>query len=401
VTEPGRGGDTAQVQSEAAAEAGRGVPRDEQFRAIYRAEFDFVWAVARRFGVPAAALDDAVQEVFLTAFRRLDGLRYEVSPRAWLYAVTRKIASRHHRGSTRLARRVAAFAEVAVDASEAPHARHEAAQQLEQLLALLPRGTREVWEMTEVLGMSGPEIAGELQLPLNTVYSRLRLARAQLLAHSAASVADCVAAARRGEAPPAGAARRNWAMMLPVMGKGGGLATTAGAVVTGHPALAATLIAVGAAVVTMVVTTVVTTVGPGSSRGPAPTEQAPRVRVEAAPVRGELAAVAVSEAPRARDEVTPPRVVGSRDHLAAEVALLDRARALLAAGDPSSALAVLAGHAREFPAGALLDAREAARVEALCRQGQGAAAEERARQLFTSLPESLLARRFEHYVCTP
>ena len=40
--------------------------------------------------------------------------------------------------------------------------------------------------MTELLGMSGPEIAGELQLPLNTVYSRLRLARAQLLASSAA-----------------------------------------------------------------------------------------------------------------------------------------------------------------------------------------------------------------------
>jgi len=390
VTEPGRGGDTVQVQSETAIELAREVPREDQFRAIYRAEFEFVWAVARRFGVPAPALDDAVQEVFLTTFRRLDGLRYEVSPRAWLYAVTRKVASRYHRGTSRLARRVAALAEVTADAGEAPHARHEAAQLLERLLAQLPRGAREVWEMTELLGMSGPEIAGELQLPLNTVYSRLRLARAQLLASSAAeSVAGCVAASRREAAPPADAARRSWAVMLPMLGKVGGVTTIAGGLVASQTAMAVTLIAVGAAVVLAV--------APAGSRAPAPT----RAQVASEVVVSE--ARPAVQATVAAPELTPapPRQVAARDRLAAEVALIDRARAQLVAGASAAALVVLAQHAREFPDGALLDAREAARVEALCQQGERAEAEAGALRLFTRQPESLVARRFEHYVCAP
>ena len=56
--------------------------RTRQFHAIYRREFAFVWACARRLGIAPAVIDDAVQEVFLTAYRRLDHLRYEVSPRA-------------------------------------------------------------------------------------------------------------------------------------------------------------------------------------------------------------------------------------------------------------------------------------------------------------------------------
>ena len=81
----------------------------EQFHALYRGEFAFVWAAARRLGVPPGAVDDAVQDVFVTAYRRLDQLRFEVSPRAWLYGVTRRVASRYHRGAFRRRRRVAAL----------------------------------------------------------------------------------------------------------------------------------------------------------------------------------------------------------------------------------------------------------------------------------------------------
>src|SRR5262245_28756338 len=100
------------ILAETDPDAARADPRTEQFRAIYRAGFEFVWAVARRFGVPPAALDDVVQEVFLTAYRRLHELHFEVSARAWLYAVTRRVAGHHRRGAWRLARRVAAFAEL-------------------------------------------------------------------------------------------------------------------------------------------------------------------------------------------------------------------------------------------------------------------------------------------------
>jgi len=382
------------LQTQSEAEPSLDPPRDEQFRAIYRAEFEFVWAVARRFGVPPAALDDAVQEVFLAAFRRLDGLRYEVSPRAWLFTLARRVASRHHRTISRRSRGIAALASATGLANAAPHARHDAAMQLEQMLAQLSRGTRDAWELTELHGMSGPEIAAELGLPLNTVYSRLRLARAQLAALSADTVAAGVATARRRDQPPPDAARRNWALMVPLMPVGAGAtATVVGGWVASHPALAATLLAVGVATVAGVAT---------PRRGPpisASTRELPPAPAPRAATATPSAPIAVPDPPTAA-----PRQFTSTigdDRLAAEVALINRAGDWLRAGDGDAALALIDRHAREFPAGTLSDAREAARVDALCLRGAAAEADAAAARLVGDWPGSLLARRYLHYVCTP
>jgi RNA polymerase sigma-70 factor (ECF subfamily) len=48
---------------------------------------------------------------------------------------------------------------------------------LEELLAGLDEAKREVFVMVEVLEMSVPEVVQALEIPLNTAYSRLRLAR--------------------------------------------------------------------------------------------------------------------------------------------------------------------------------------------------------------------------------
>ena len=45
------------------------------------------------------------------------------------------------------------------------------------LLEELDAAKREVFLMSELDGLTGPEIAGILEIPLNTVYSRLRAAR--------------------------------------------------------------------------------------------------------------------------------------------------------------------------------------------------------------------------------
>ena len=60
--------------------------------------------------LPAQAGIVKLNDVFLTAFRRLDQLRFEVSARAWLHGVTRRIAARHHRTTARRSRRHAALA---------------------------------------------------------------------------------------------------------------------------------------------------------------------------------------------------------------------------------------------------------------------------------------------------
>lgn len=226
-------------------------PRLRRFEALYRREFAFVWAAARHFGVPPAAIDDVVQEVFLVAYRRFDAIDFEVSARAWLFGVTRRVAFRQRRGMARRERRHAVLAEVARPVAEAPQRRLDDAQELERLLARLSEGTRVVWQMTELLGMSAPEIASELGLPLNTVYSRLRLAREQLRALVGdAELKARLAGGRRAHEPPPQAQSRTWALIVPSLGplgSGGGSGVIAWA--KAQATTTATVVAAGATAV--------------------------------------------------------------------------------------------------------------------------------------------------------
>jgi RNA polymerase sigma-70 factor (ECF subfamily) len=58
-------------------------------------------------------------------------------------------------------------------------------------LEQLPMEQRAVLVRHDIDGFAAPEIARELELPLNTVYSRLRLARAKFV--------DALATAEQGE----------------------------------------------------------------------------------------------------------------------------------------------------------------------------------------------------------
>ncbi len=198
------------------------------FETVYRREFPFVWAAARRLGVHPAVLDDVVQDVFLTAYRRWDDLDYEVSPRAWLYGVTRRVAFRYRRTEARTRRRKAVVAQARAGMAHDPQADRDDARDIEVVLARLEPGRREVFVMSDLLGMSGPEVAAELAIPLNTVYSRLRLARRQLERRAQTRVIEEWArGARRATQPPPGQARRSWALLLPSLGPVPGAVTGA------------------------------------------------------------------------------------------------------------------------------------------------------------------------------
>lgn len=370
--------------------------RKRAFRELYRSEFTFVWTVARRLGVPPPLVEDAVQDVFLTAYRRLDQVRFEVSARAWLYGVTRRIASRYHRSAERRSRRLAAVAAVSHGPADPPQERVDSAEQLERLLAQLGANTRAAFEMSELFGMSGPEIASELGIPVKTVYSRVRLAREQLIREfGEARLEREFAGARERDAPPPAAAQRSWAALAP-----GLMSTHAGVGL-------ATLVTARAAVMTTLVLAagVVAVVGsrpPGAVRPGAPPSDAAPV---AASVAERPAAAVVLEAvsPTPTPPVTSPPVASPRmedaDRLAAEVAVLERAQAELARGDLEAVRARLAEHARRFPVGALGDLRGVLAIELLCRDGRRDEAAARAAALVVAYPRSAAAQRFENYSC--
>jgi RNA polymerase sigma-70 factor, ECF subfamily len=153
-----------------------------EFEALYEEHFAFVWRALRSFGVPQASLEDATQDVFVVVYRRF-GTWEQASLRAWLHGVARRVAASRRRTDQRHDRKLEALPR-----GENVHAideRVDARQQLARLAAAIDRlapERREVYVLAEIEGMRPPEIAAMLGCNLNTVYSRLRRARAQLSA---------------------------------------------------------------------------------------------------------------------------------------------------------------------------------------------------------------------------
>lgn len=146
----------------------------------FRQHFRFVWGTMTALGVPAGAVDDAVQDVFVVAHRRRGDYDGRAPVRAWLYGIARGVA-RNHRRRRRTQRVLGPAPDASTPAPSAPPedriADRETVSQVERVLAGMDGKQREVFVLTHVEGMTAPEIAALLGIKLNTVYSRLRLAR--------------------------------------------------------------------------------------------------------------------------------------------------------------------------------------------------------------------------------
>jgi RNA polymerase sigma-70 factor (ECF subfamily) len=161
------------------------VDRERQFRIVYDAHVSFVWRNLRRLGVMDRDVEDKCQEVFVVAHRRwAEFVDRGHGPRAWLFQIVLRVASdarRHRRRHP-----VDPDGGIAQDKQsvEAPQAvavaRKQALDLLDRALASIDMGRRAVLVLHEIEQMTAPEIARTLELPLNTVYSRLRVARIEL-----------------------------------------------------------------------------------------------------------------------------------------------------------------------------------------------------------------------------
>jgi RNA polymerase sigma-70 factor (ECF subfamily) len=156
-------------------------PQTERLRAMVDAHIDAIARVLRRLGVPEADVDDAVQQVFLTASRRLGDIVHGAE-KAFLYKTALHVAAHARRT---LARRkeepVEDFADVAEargpgDVEDAID-RQRAAVMLEGVLDAMPEELRAVFVLFEVEELSVPEIAALVEIPVGTAASRLRRAR--------------------------------------------------------------------------------------------------------------------------------------------------------------------------------------------------------------------------------
>lgn len=156
------------------------------FEDVYDRYFDFVWRIARRLGVRPGALDDVVQETFLVVLRRLVEPRTSTL-RTWIYGVTVHMVRNHRRSLRRKsphevgmrAPDLDLLADVEQDGPERAAQKAEAARTLYRILHDLDDDKREVFVLVELEQLPAAEVAEVVGVNVNTVYSRLRLARAE------------------------------------------------------------------------------------------------------------------------------------------------------------------------------------------------------------------------------
>ena len=140
--------------------------------------YRFVWRIVVCMGVSLAGVDDAVQEVFMVAYRRRADYDARACVRSWLFGIARNVARNHLRRARKDRARLPEVASSRPsDVPEEHMARVEAVELVERFLAGLDARQRDVFVLAHIQGMTAPEIAAMLDVKLNTVYSRLRLAR--------------------------------------------------------------------------------------------------------------------------------------------------------------------------------------------------------------------------------
>ncbi len=154
------------------------------FAQIYTRYFDFVWACTRRLGVSEAELDDVVQEIFVVVHSRIHTLEQPSSLRSWIYGIIKRTASNYHR-SKRAQGAATLSPPPDIDYPLQPSPQELAEQSdhvklLWELLDSLEPPKREVFVLAELDEMTAPEISMAIDVPLNTVYSRLRAARQEI-----------------------------------------------------------------------------------------------------------------------------------------------------------------------------------------------------------------------------
>lgn len=352
------------------------------FRALYETEYGFVWSAVRRFGVPGALLEDAVQDTFIVAYRR----RRSFAPgptRPWLYGIARGVASNYRRTARRVARKREALADTVGPVAAHSGATQASLRALDAFLANLSSEDRELFVLSEIEGLTGPELSSALQLKTRTVYRRLDRLRDRFAEQA---IDQRSLSPRR---PRASAA--SWATLLPVLqsntlgwlGLGAALpklAAAAGLVGT---------ISIGWAIARAETPKAAQPLVAGAFVQPPPAPEPPQPAAPAPrssprhPDPHPTTAPALPPAPRkatplgSQDEDTQHEVE-EVDPLTRENALLRQAKSAIAKRDFEAALAATTHHATEFPDSPMADLRTALRVEALCgsgkeRQGRGEA----------------------------
>lgn len=173
----------------ASPEGGRVVPFPVRGRAeldiarLYDEHGEYLHRVVHRLTGSAEVAEDVVQEVFLLAYNRRAELEDRQGIRTWLYRAAVNHVRHRRRSFSRYQGLMGRFEQHLDDAERAAGpdesaSRAERGRLVHDCVGTLSVKLREVFVLYELEELEGTDIARILDLPINTVWSRLRLARA-------------------------------------------------------------------------------------------------------------------------------------------------------------------------------------------------------------------------------
>jgi RNA polymerase sigma-70 factor (ECF subfamily) len=145
---------------------------------MFRDHHMLIWRTLRRFGLTEDGASDGTQQAFLIAAERLDQIRFG-SERAFLFGTAIRLARSSHRKNHRcqLEADMDTRADPRRKAEDDATNRHSAVELLDRVLRRMDEDLVTVFVLFELEGMSTPEIAELVQIPVGTAASRLRRAR--------------------------------------------------------------------------------------------------------------------------------------------------------------------------------------------------------------------------------
>jgi RNA polymerase sigma-70 factor (ECF subfamily) len=154
----------------------------ERLRELIEGYHAFVWRLLRRMGLADADAEDATQQVFIVASRKLDTIE-PGRERAFLVSAAWKELAHARRGHARR-REVLTSAAIDGELDRSPAAdrvldEHRARALLDEVLLELSPELRAVFVLFELEELGTKEIAAMLEIPVGTIASRLRRARAE------------------------------------------------------------------------------------------------------------------------------------------------------------------------------------------------------------------------------
>ena len=151
-------------------------------RDIFRTHAQFVGRSLRALGVRDEDLDDALQEVFIVAGKRIGEYEERGALKSWLYAICLFVARQGRRSAAKARLQESLDDEPAADGPDPEQAIESrlAFDRAFRMLDVLSPEQREAFLLHEIEELTLREVADAVGCPLQTVYSRVNVARQRL-----------------------------------------------------------------------------------------------------------------------------------------------------------------------------------------------------------------------------